>query len=235
MTTNHPPPSPPLPLPCSGLDRRRSSLARTHWRASGRGCRRLRWLRGPPQRQMTRRAAGTRRPRGIGEEEGGRRRAGGGGRGARLHSSAAALGVPRAFHAARLQAIAEADAAAAAAHAAKEAALAADRAANAAAAEEARYARAAAAEADQAATAATLRTLSTRGAGMGLLAEHLSDGVSATSDRRFRVDHYRGRPEGNAEARATLAAAREQQMREQAERAAAEAARDARAAAEQQA
>lgn len=45
-----------------------------------------------------------------------------------------------------------------------------------------------------AAEARALATLSTRGAGMGLLAEDARDGVSALHPHRVRPDHYRGLP-----------------------------------------
>jgi len=41
---------------------------------------------------------------------------------------------------------------------------------------------------------ATMQTLVTRGAGMGLLAEDMGDGVSHASESRIRPDYYRGRP-----------------------------------------
>lgn len=40
----------------------------------------------------------------------------------------------------------------------------------------------------------TFETMSTRGAGMGLLAEDVLDGISASSPRRYRPDYFRGIP-----------------------------------------
>jgi hypothetical protein len=70
------------------------------------------------------------------------------------------------------------------------------------------------------------------GAGYHFLAGDLSDGVAAFSDRRIRVDHYRGAPPAAAEATRAIVAsqidakrAREAAEREEERRAAEEAAR----------
>jgi erythromycin esterase-like protein len=54
----------------------------------------------------------------------------------------------------------------------------------------------------------TFGTMNTRGAGMGILAEDITDGVSASSPNRFRPEYFRGipptSPAGSLQALATL-------------------------------